>query len=246
MFRFFILPMSDNKYYHPVILSALNGFFQERDWEGLVDYLQGLTNKDFRMAGEIIGSCLMPQIDSEMFWQVFDRLFIYHSKAFLVTMLKAAALRKQQGDFTLNDEGFAPVAKHLLEQGTEIDRMKFITHMLQIFPDEPEELSFLMHQLKIDTPRTCADYFLRAENLASYYLLFMTLRKLEHDKEFLTRCCHFLVKKGTSLSFNLASIMKAYFDLEGVKGTFSLTLKPYQMGRMDSSYENFKKIMQSI
>jgi hypothetical protein len=40
--------------------------------------------------------------------------------------------------------------------------------------------------------------------------------------------------------------MKAYFDLEGVKGTFSLTLKPYQMGRMDSSYENFKKIMQSI
>ena len=161
-------------------------------------------------------------------------------------MLKSAELRKHQKGLTLLDEGFGKVAMYLTESGTEIDRMKFVTFMLQVFPDEPNELEHLLKYLKIDAPKVCVDYLLRVCNMATYYLLFLSLRKLEHDKDYLTRCCLFLMKKGDSLSFNLASVMKVYFDLVQVKGTFSLNLNPYQFGRLELSYENFKKILQSI
>ena len=238
--------MSNNNYCHPVVLSVLESLFSKKDWKGLVDYLDGLTNRDFRMAGDIIGTRLLVQSDADVFWQVFRVLLAYQPKAFLVTMLKAAVQRKQQSDFTLMHDGFEAVAQYLVAQGTDIDRMKFVTYMLQIFAGEPQELTYMLHQLGIDDARVQVDYLLRVENMATYYLLFMAMRKLDHEKELLTRCCHFLIKKGTSLSYNLASVMKAYFDLPQVRGTFSLTLRPYQMGRMETSYENFKEILQSI
>ena len=238
--------MLDNKFYNPILVKTLNDFFKEKDWEGLVVLLKRLTNKDFRAAGEIIGSQLMPEVSTVVFWQAFYELSVYHSKAFLVTMLKSAELRKRQKGLTLLDEGFGKVAMYLTESGTEIDRMKFVTFMLQVFPDEPNELEHLLKQLKIDASRVCVDYLLRVCNMAAYYLLFLSLRTLEHDKDYLTRCCLFLMKKGDSLSFNLASVMKVYFDLVQVKGTFSLNLNPYQFGRLELSYENFKKILQSI
>ena len=54
------------------------------------------------------------------------------------------------------------------------------------------------------------------------------------------------MRKGDALSFNLASVAKVYFDLPQVKGTFSLKLDPYQLGRLEMSYASFRRVMQSI
>ena len=37
-----------------------------------------------------------------------------------------------------------------------------------------------------------------------------------------------------------------YFDLTEVKGCFSLRLNPYELGRMESSYEVFVKVMSDL
>ena len=82
--------------------------------------------------------------------------------------------------------------------------------------------------------------------MACAYLLFRAMRHAEHDHGLLARCCRLLMKKGDRLSFNLASLAKVYFDLPQVKGTFSLRVSPYQLGRLGSSYADFRKMMSLV
>ncbi len=231
---------------NPVVLARLEVFFGTEDWNGLTCYLDGLSHKDFRNAGSMIGERLLPVVPDEVFWTAFLVLFDYHSKAFLVTMLKAAQVRKQSVGFTLFHEGFSAVAERLNGVGTEVDRTKFTAFMLRVFTDEVDEVGRLFSALHIDHPLTRLEFLLRGEGMSCYYLLFNAMRQLEHDKDLLARCCVYLMKKGDSLSFNLASVSKVYFDLPQVKGTFSLRLAPYQLGMLEASYASFKKVLCSI
>ena len=54
-----------------------------------------------------------------------------------------------------------------------------------------------------------------------------------------------VVRKGDRLSFNMAAIVRQYFDITSIPGTFSLNLPPYAQGRMERSPENFLKVLQS-
>ena len=54
---------------------------------------------------------------------------------------------------------------------------------------------------------------------------------------------YFLMKNGDAMSFNLASLMKTYFALNELKGTFSLSLKPFELARIESSFEAFRNAM---
>ncbi len=237
--------MGEGHYYNPVIQSRLDTCFKLQDWKELTVYLGSLSHRDFRMAGDIIGRTLV-QTEAEAFWGAFHALLTFHAKAFLGTMLKAIPLRRQTVGFTLHHGGFLLVADYLNGQGTEVDRMKFITGMLSVFEDNPEELVYLFKTLLVESPRLQMDFLLRGNSMASYYLLFLAMRQLEHDRALLVRCCGFLMKKGDTLSFNLTSMFKTYFDLQELKGTFSLCLTPYELGRLDASYELFRKAMLSI
>lgn len=231
---------------NPVILSRLEVLFGTADWSGLTEYLGGLSNRDFRCAVSSIGERVMPVVADDVFWTAFRALLAYHSKAFLVTMLKAVPARKKNQGFTLFHGGFLAVAEYLNAGASEVDRAKFIGFMLKVFTEEVEEVEHLFSVLHVDHPRSRLDFLLKGGGLASYYLLFKAMRQLEHDKDLLARCCVYLMKKGDSLSFNLASVSKAYFDLPQVKGTFSLRLNPYQLGHIESSFASFRKVMLSI
>ena len=80
--------------------------------------------------------------------------------------------------------------------------------------------------------------------MPSYFLLFNSLHFIEHDTDRLIRIASYLIRLGDTLSFNLASLMKAYFGLVQVKGTFSLALEPYELSRIASSYGVFCQKMQ--
>ena len=238
--------MGESKYYHPAMEARLAAYFEAMDWQGLAAYLDGLSNKDFRMAGNILGERLMPRVEAHVFWGAFHALLACHSKAFLGTMLKAAALRKQVAGFTLRHGGFLLVAGFLNGQGTEVDRAKFVCAMLAIFSEEVEELEYMFNCLQVDSGRGRMEILLHGQGTACAYLLFQSMRQVEHDRDLLARCCRVLMKRGDALSFNLASVAKVYFDLPQVKGTFSLSLSPFQLGWLETSFENFKKVMQGI
>ena len=50
--------MTEGKYYNRAMEARLGMFFEAMDWDGLTAYLGGLSHKDFRMAGDIIGERL--------------------------------------------------------------------------------------------------------------------------------------------------------------------------------------------
>ena len=229
-----------------VMLSRLETFFAAEDWDGLTAWFGTLSHRDFRLAGSMTGERLLPAVSDDVFWSAFLALLSFHSKAFLVTMLKAVPLRKAGAGFTLFHGGFLAVADYLNREGSEVDRRKFVDFLLRVFTDEVGEAEHLFKALHVNDPRERMEFLLRGEGMACYYLLFGAMRQLEHDKSLLTRCCIYLMKKGDSLSFNLASVSKVYFDLPQVRGTFSLQLSPYQLGHLEASYASFKKVMCSI
>jgi hypothetical protein len=51
------------------------------------------------------------------------------------------------------------------------------------------------------------------------------------------------MKRGDSQSFNLASLLRLSFGLEEVRGTFSLSLEPYQLSRVEQNYDAFVQVM---
>ena len=141
--------MAYGKYYNPLILARLESYFEAGDWDGLAVYLDSLSHREFRMAGEIISVQIMPRVPDTVFWEAFRFLLVYHSKAFLVTLLKSVPLRKQKSGFTLRQDGYVPVAKFLNDAGTELDRAKFIRFMVEIFGEDTEELSYLFGSLPV-------------------------------------------------------------------------------------------------
>ena len=194
---------------------------------------------------EVVGT-LLPQVAPPVFWGAFHALLAFHAKAFLGTMLKSARVRRQTVGFTLRDGGFLLVADFLNRQGTALDRGKFIVAMLRMFGEDVAELEHLFQCLHVEDGQGRMDYLLQGDGMACAYLLFRAMRHAEHDHELLARCCRLLMKKGDRLSFNLASLAKVYFDLPQVKGTFSLRVSPYQLGRLESSYADFKKMMSLV
>ena len=88
------------------------------------------------------------------------------------------------------------------------------------------------------------------------FVLLRSLRFEEHDREYLTSVCRQLVRRAATLShsanrtdslgFNLASLFRTYFDLPDIRGTFSLTIQPYELSRLDTDFEVFQRLITRV
>lgn len=237
--------MSGSFYFNQIIAARLQACFDARSWAGLREFLDSLSARDFRRACKILSRRVMTECADDVYWEAFRCLVALNSKAFLVTMLKAVPERKRRMGFSLRGAGYADVALWLRTEGSETDRNKFVSFLTGVFTDEPDELNLLFQSLNIDTPHRRMPFLLQGSGPACAYLLFLDMRRCDHEPELLTRCCRFLMRKGDTLSFNLACAAKEYFDLDGVKGTFSLRIVPFQLSRLELSYEDFKKVMRN-
>ena len=90
------------------------------------------------------------------------------------------------------------------------------------------------------------EFLLRTAGLVAAFVLLRTLRFEEHDRAYLVSVCRQVMKRGDNLSFNLASLLRAYFDLTEVRGTFSLTLQPFELSRLDTDFEVFSRVMTRV
>ena len=224
----------------------LKRMLESKEHEEFVDCLQNLSHSDFRSASVLLADSLLVNISEEDYWSLFRRLLEVDSKAFLGTVLKAAVLRLNRSELDIRHNGFLVVSNYLNTYEKEIDKRKILERLLPCIQAE-SNIEFLFERLHINDPRKRIEYLVCGElTMAGAFVLFKTLRFLEHDKPFLTKCCRFLMKKGGGLSFNLASLIKVYFDLQDLNGTFSLRLQPYETGRIETSYEAFLKVMSGV
>jgi hypothetical protein len=234
--------MNNDKHYNPHILRQLAILTADDvPAERLVDYLSHLSNAQFRTAGYLLGERLLPEVLPSRFWLICDTLTTYNAKAFLVTLMKSVAARLQKRDVSLHDEGFLLLASRM-EPGGEDCRKTLLT-LLPVL-DDADTVCHLFRSLGMNDQSLWIPALLRCRTLPSYYVLFLSLRHLEHRDDFIRRTIIYLIDQGDSLSFNLASLLRTYFGFDDIRGTFSLRLAPYQLSRIESSYEAFCKTMQ--
>ena len=244
-----------DQHYHPIVFSRLRQLFDGGDWEALIAYLDSLSNAHFRTAGYLIGERLLTDVPATTFWDVASRLILWQPKAFTVTMAKAAALRLAAGTLSLTDDGFLSLAAALEGDSHILDRQKLLFQWLPVI-DDPQAMEQLFDHFHVTEPRRRVDFLLRTDGLTAAFVLLRTLRFEEHDRNYITTVCRQLIHRAStlshstgqadSLSYNLASLLRTFFDLPDLRGTFSLTLQPYELSRLDTDFDTFKRIVTKV
>ena len=234
-----------DQHFHPIIFQRLNALFESGDWQAMQRYLEGLSNAHFRTAGYLLGERLLPSADAEVFWEVMRQLVLWQPKAFTVTTGKAALARLQKGTLTLNDNGFLLLAQALSSPTRIIDRQKLLMLWLPAIKN-PQTMEDLFVRLNIADHRRKVEFLLRTEGIVAAFVLLRTLCYEEHDRMYLVGIVRQLMKRGNNLSFNLASLLRTYFDLTEIRGTFSLEIQPYELSRIDTDFDVFCRIITKV
>lgn len=225
--------MSD-RHYSRTIEQKLLPPLQTEDAEGLVRLLDSFSRSEQRTAGYMLGERLLLECPSNLYWKMTEALVRYDSRAYLITLMKTFLVRMKEGTVSLSDEPFA----HLATSFNDVERQKVA---LLILPElgQPKQVELLFHLMGISMGREQLVYLVRIDTLPCLFLLLRSLRYIEHDRKEVLHVAYQLMKRGTGSSFNLASIIKVAFGLDELTGTFSLRLQPYQIARLEQSYEAF-------
>lgn len=226
--------MTVDRHYSRTLEQRLLPFVEAADADGLVGFLSASSRSEQRIAGYMLGESLLPGAPAEVFWLLTEALVRYDSRAFLITLMKAFLVRLERSSSSLSDASFARLAAGF----NEVERQK-VTLLLLPALDAPGQVERLFSVMRIARGRSQMVYLVRVDTLPCLYLLLRSLRYIEHDRHEVLQVARHLMKRGTGRSFNLASIIKVAFGLEELRGTFSLRLQPYQIARLEHSYEAF-------
>lgn len=215
--------------------------------EELCAFLEGLTNSQFRQAGKVLGDSLLVDMDRDRFWNLFRILLLSNRKAYLGTLLRALLTRMERcrpeaaaGGRTACDEAglWGEEAMAICSMLNDTDRRKVLLALLPL-SEGPDEAERMLRQCGIGEPGNWIPLLLQTPTNACRFLLLKALHHMEHDRMLLIRTCLFLMKRGNDADFNLAALIRHSFALEEVRGTFSLSLKPYELSRIEQNYEAF-------
>lgn len=217
-------------------------YVEAQNFKGLCEHLSALRTTDFRAAGIVLSEAqFWSTLSDEAFWEAFSILAGTHPRAYLGTLLKAATGRFLHRSFSPKTR---PLVIYAREIASPIDCNKCLTVLLPLV-SHPEDAQELLNMFLSEDPdgKKAAPYLFRATTPAAYYLLFQHLRHHEDRKPYLRRVAVELMHKGDKTSFNLAGILRTYFDLGDLPGTFALRLPVYELSRLDNGFEEFLKII---
>ena len=223
-----------DRHYSKTIEQHLLQPLKDADSEGIVRLLSSFSRSEQRTAGYMLGERLLLDCPSELYWQMTEALVRYDSKAYLITLMKTFLLRLSRGTASLSDVPFGRLAAGF----NEVERQKVALLLLPEF-EQPKQVEQLFQLLGLAKGREQLVYLIRVDTLPCLFLLLRSLRYIEHDRAEVLKVARQLMKRGSGSSFNLASIVKVAFGLDELSGTFSLRLQPYQIARLEQSYEAF-------
>lgn len=223
-----------DRHYSKTIEQHLLQPLKDADSEGLVRLLSSFSRSEQRTAGYMLGERLLLDCSAELYWQMTEALVCYDSKAYLITLMKTFLLRLSRGTASLSDVPFGRLAAGF----NEVERQKVALLLLPEL-EQPKQVEHLFQLLGLAKGREQLVYLIRVDTLPCLFLLLRSLRYVEHDRAEVLKVARQLMKRGSGSSFNLASIVKVAFGLDELSGTFSLRLQPYQIARLEQSYEAF-------
>lgn len=215
-------------------------YFYDQDWNGLIRYLSQLSNMDFRRAEKIVRESILPSLEPSVYWIAMRELVLFRKAAF-VTGVEAIASLAQRDDFSLHSDEAKLFADAVRQQLPEVVT-KIVNITLPLLKQE-SEIEQLFALFCIDSERDRLAYLIKVESPLAYYMVFKTLKVMPDNQELGRKCCIYIMKRNTDISFNMASILRAYFDLSDIKSQLSLKIDTYELNYIDRNYDTFLHVL---
>lgn len=235
-----------DKKYDAVICGKLQGFGRTADWQGMLAYLQGLSHSAFRTASYVLADHVLPPLTADNYWGCFHTVALSDTKAFLMTFLKAALHKYQVQSLDFQHEYFISFAYSSMGESVSLDRQKTIKAILPVLRTPAEVQCVLDAFCGADSERKINYLAFAGESMPCYFVLFHLLRQIDHTPDQQVKILRQIIRRSTPLAYNFVSIMRAYFSLEQLKGSYSLNMQPYELSRIEGGYEAFLQVMNKI
>jgi hypothetical protein len=218
----------------------VESYIKNRDWDGLSHYLASVSNAEFRRLQTVMREKVMTHLANEDFWAVYLHLLMFRRQAFLPCVLAAEGLAKAE-KLNFDCQEAREVVAWLQANAPE-SVVKIIRMMMPILMSA-QQIEGLFRLFAWDDERECASVLVKESTPYAYYVLFNVLRRAADNRQLLVATCQAIMKKNDDMSFNMASLLRSYFDLHEIKSTFSLQIEPYELSYIEQSYENFDHIL---
>lgn len=215
-------------------------YIRSGDWEELTRLFQSASNADFRKMETLVRERVMPQLSNAEFWEAYLHLLMYRRQAFLPCILGAAGLAKA-GTLDVNCKEAKEVAAWVQEHSPE-SAAKIVRMAIPLLATASQIEGFLS-LFEYHDERECATVLMKESTPYAYYVLFNVLRRAADNRQLLVAVCQAVMKKNDDMSFNMASLLRSYFDLHEIKSTFSLQIEPYELSYIEQSYDNFLHVL---
>lgn len=215
-------------------------FIHSKDWDGLAQHFQSASNADFRKMETEVRERVMPKLSNSEFWEAYLHLLMYRRQAFLPCVLGAAGLAKN-GTLDVDCEEAKTVACWLQEHSPE--SVAKIIRMAIPLLTTASQIESVLRLFDYHDERECAAVLVKESTPYAYFVLFNVLRRAADNRQLLVAACQAIMRKNDDMSFNMASLLRSYFDLNEIKSTFSLQIEPYELSYIEQSYDNFLHVL---
>lgn len=211
-----------------------------RNWEALTQHLSHLSNMDFRKAERTIRESILPTLPSDLFWCAMLHLIKYKKQAFLTGMLAIDKILTRDSS-TLQHPDARSFASFIAKEHPEA-MAKLVNMALPLLRTE-QQIEDLFSAFDIHDGRLRVASLIKAPSPLTYFALFKTLKMMPDNQDLVRKCCIHIMKSGSDQAFNMASILRAYFGIEGMKSQMSLSIDTYELNYLDRNYDTFLHIL---
>lgn len=213
---------------------------EQHDWDALRKLFSRMTNMEFRKTEGIMRNDILPGLANDDFWEALFHLVAYRHQAFITCIL---AVKHLVDDGTLSfDNRWIEELVMFLKQKSPGALQKLMTMAIPILETE-SQIDKMFCAFGFENERNRIAALINVTTPLAYYMLFKILKHLADNRELVRKCCVFILKKNDELSYNMASIIREYFDITDIRSRFSLAVAPYELSFIDSSYDNFKYVV---
>ena len=197
-----------------------------------------MTNSEFRRVQPIVRNEILPRLTNEEFWEAFRHFLAFRPQAFLSCVHCIEGLI-ENGTLNLNNSHFIAIGKQLDDR----QRQKLVSIALSYMPSE-QTIRQLFAAMLIDNTDIRISLLIRESTPLTYYMLFKTLKEMPDHHDKCVSCCRQIMKKQDDLSYNMASILRAYFGLNEIQGQLSLKVEHYELSYLEQSFDTFRFVLE--
>ncbi len=213
---------------------------KNKDWGGLKEVFSHMTNTEFRRTEAVMRDQIMPSLANDDFWDAYMHLLIYRRQSFLTCILSIGELAKT-GELNFHCSNAEKLVEWLNANSPE-SKPKIVRMAVPLLTSA-SQIKDVFRLFAFEDAKECAAILVKESTPYAYYVLLDILKHTPENRPLLTSVCVALIQKGDDLSFNMASILKSYFDLDNIKSNFSLHIEAYELSYIDKSYDNFVRVL---